>query len=322
MEAVTLWAKGVGVRSTGACRVKAGINALTAAFVVGVVGGLLLTPDGRAWLRHPTLMLGQQTAAASAVSIAVPAEPAPETAAPVRAPAPVPFHDPAGLKAKAAAGQLRIGVFGDSMADGLYTGVYRGLQGRPGVSVYKFSEVSTGLSRYDYVDIGAKTRRQLDEQPIDVAIILFGTNDAQGISLDGQIHDFGTPGWKAAYARRVDDLVALLRARGVQVYWVGLPRMKRDSFEGKMTLINDVVSARMKALGVPYIETRALTANADGEYEAYLPGDGGKRVLMRAHDGIHMSMAGYLRIAQPVLTRLKADAGLDQPKPQAAAPAA
>ena len=290
---------------------RAGINSLTAALVVGVLIGLALTPDGRAWLRSPTLLLGgSANASASGPGVSPPPVAEPAKIIPV-----------APLKDRyAQTGALRIGVFGDSMADGLWAGLYRDLRGLDGVTVTKFSEVSTGLSRYDYVDIQAKTTRQLDENPLDVAVILFGTNDAQGISTDGQVHAFGTPGWKAAYARRVDNLVALLRGRGVAVYWVGLPRMKRASFDDRMTLINEVVEARMKALGVPYIETVALTSNAEGEYEAYLSGTDGRRQLMRANDGIHMSMAGYLRMSAPVAERLKLDAAI---APRAvAAPAA
>jgi len=275
--------------------VRAGINALTVAFVVGVLAGLVLTPDGRAWLRHPTLMLGGSANASAPAS--VPVEPAPPPAAVVAArPAVTP------LTTRMARGQLRIGVFGDSMADGLWAALYRDLNSVPGVSVTKFSEVSTGLSRYDYVDIQAKTARQLDEQPMDVAVVLFGTNDAQGISLDGEVHPFGTDGWKAAYAKRVDDLVALLRSRDIAVYWVGLPRMKRESFDARMNLINGVVAARMAALDVPYIDTVPLTANDDGGYEAYLPTDSGRRTLMRANDGIHMSSGGlsaYRQVRSP-----------------------
>lgn len=289
---------------------RAGVNALTATFVVGVLAGLVLTPDGRAWLRHPTLMLGDRAAASAPLA---PATPAASVA--VVAPA-LPAVTP--LSVRAAQRPLRVGVFGDSMAEGLYAALYRDLQHTPNVTVSKFSQVSTGLSRYDYVDIQAKTRGQLDEQPVDVAIMLFGTNDAQGIEMDGQIHPFGSDGWKAAYAKRVDDLVALLRSRDVAVYWVGLPRMKRDTFEARMTLINGVVEARMKALGVPYIETTALTSNGEGGYEAYLPTDSGRRTLMRANDGIHMSMAGYLRLSAPVSAQLKRDAGLDRPVAPAA----
>ena len=302
------------VRGNG---VKAGVNALTATFVVGVLAGLMLTPDGRQWLRHPTLMLGGQ---ANASAPATP-PPAPAAVAAVAAPPAAPVLTP--LEQRLAQGPLRIGVFGDSMADGLYAGLYRDLRDEPRVTVTKFSEVSTGLSRYDYVDIQSKTRRQIDATPVDVAVVLFGTNDAQGISLDGAIHDFGTDGWKAAYARRIDDLVGLLRSRDVAVYWVGLPRMKSERFDGRMRLINEVVEARMRALGVPYLETVSLTSDTDGGYEAYLPNASGRKVLMRANDGIHMSMAGYLRISAPVAERLKRDAGLDKPAAEpAAAPAA
>jgi len=283
---------------------RAGINGLTAALVVGVVIGLALTPDGRDWLRHPTLMLGG-TASASASSPAV--------ASPVESPAPVPVAKAAvtPLKARLAQGGLRIGVFGDSMADGLWAALYRDLHGEKGVTVTQFSAVSTGLSRYDYVDIQAKTARQLSETPVDAAVVMFGTNDAQGISLDGVIHDFGTAGWKAAYAKRIDDLVGLLRSRDVAVYWVGLPKMKRAGFDAKMAVINGVVRERMAALDVPLIETAGVTADAAGEYAAYLPGANGRPQLMRANDGIHMTMAGYRRMGAPVAERLKRDAGLD-----------
>lgn len=283
---------------------RAGINALTAAFVVGVLAGLLLTPDGRAWLSNPTLMLGGQANAS-----ATPTETAViDTPVEVE----VPVVPASSLKARYADGKLTIGVFGDSMADGLWAALYRDLGDLDGVDVVKFSEVSTGLSRYDYVDIQAKSTRQLAERPVDVAIILFGTNDAQAIVIDGQIHPFGSEGWKAAYARRVDNLIELMRSRGAEVYWVGLPRMKSSGFDGRMAIINDVVEARMTALGVPWFDTVALTSNEAGGYEAYLSDDQGRRRLMRAGDGIHMSMSGYLRMADPVADRLKADMGVDE----------
>lgn len=282
--------------------VRAGINALTVAFVVGVLAGLMLTPDGRAWLSNPTLMLGGQASASANAGGAAVAE------APVEVEAPVPTSS---LKNRYADGTLTIGVFGDSMADGLWAALYRDLGDLDGVDVVKFSEVSTGLSRYDYVDIQAKSTRQLAERPVDVAIILFGTNDAQAIVVDGQIHPFGSDGWKAAYARRVDNLVELMRSRGAEVYWVGLPRMKSSGFDGRMAIINGVVEARMTALGVPWFDTVALTSNEAGGYEAYLSDEDGRRRLMRAGDGIHMSMSGYLRMADPVADRLKADMGVD-----------
>lgn len=283
---------------------KFGVNSLTAMFVAGVVGGLALTPDGRAWLRSPTLMLGGQANASASP------EPAPQPVQAAPAPQPVvQMQDASVLKARA--GNLRIGVFGDSMGDGVWAALYRDFQGAPGVTVTKFSEVSTGLSRYDYVDIQAKTTRQLGETQVDVAVVVFGTNDAQGIDDGAAVHAFGTEGWKAAYGKRIDDLVGLFRSRGIVVYWVGMPRMKRDGFDQRMSLINEVVEARMKALGVPYLETVSLTSDGEGDYMPYAE-VGGRRRLMRANDGIHMSMDGYLRIAEPVEAAIRRDAGLTE----------
>ena len=281
------------------------INALTAGLLIGGVLGRAATPDGRAWLRRPTLLLG-----GGANASALP-EPNPTPVTAVSEPAPA-VQAVTPLRQRMAQGRLRIGVFGDSMAEGLWTALYRDLDDAPGVTVTRFSEVSTGLARYDYVDIQAKTRGQLDEQPVDAAVLLFGTNDAQGISLDGVILPFGSDGWKAAYAKRITDLVVLLRSRDVAVYWVGLPRMKRESFDDKMGVINAVIAGRMRALGVPYLETTDITADAEGGYAPYLPDASGRKVLMRANDGIHMSMAGYLRIAKPVAERLRRDAGIGQ----------
>jgi len=79
--------------------------------------------------------------------------------------------------------------------------------------------------------------------------------------------------------------------------------MKTQRLKRRMALINGVVEARMKALGAPYLETVSLTASTVGACEANMPNAGGHRVLMRANDGIHMSMAGYLRLSAPVAAR-------------------
>lgn len=197
------------------------------------------------------------------------------------------------------------------MAEGLYASLYRELNAVPGVTVNRFSEVSTGLSRYDYVNIQTKTERQIRETPIDAAVIMFGTNDAQGIEVNGQVHAFGTPGWRDAYGQRIENLVAALRAQGIAVYWVGMPRMRRDTFEAKMDIVNTVTQARLQRLGVPWLDTRPLTSGGDGTYAAYLTDSRGRRVQMRAGDGIHMSMAGYERMGQPMAQLLLQDAGLE-----------
>lgn len=300
------------------------INALTLIFVVGIVAGLALTPDGRNWLRHPTLMLGKsQTAAASTTAQTdAPAAPADtiRPALPTTGPA-VDTRTVTPLSQRLEQGPLKIGVFGDSMASDLYTGLYRDMQVYPNVTVSKFTQPATGLARYDFVDIQAKTQGQLANADLDVAIIAFGTNDGQGMEVDGTVHPFGSDGWKAIYGQRVDDLVALLKSRDIAVYWVGNPRMRSDAFNAKMQIINDLVRSRMQAANVTFIDMVPLTADAQGGYEAYGQDANGRRVLMRKDDGMHLSLAGVMHVCGNIVDRLQRDAGLTLPQP-AAQPAA
>lgn len=250
--------------------------------------------------------------AAAAMSAALtPAKPA----APRLAPAPAP--QPQTLRA-AAGGPLRVGVFGDSLGDGLWAGLYRRLHGDKRFVVTRFSQAATGLTRFDYIDVNAKAAGQLEGKTLDVAVVMFGANDEQAISTQGVIHPFGSDGWRAIYGARMAALTTLLRQHGAAVYWVGLPKMKRPDYDAKAAMLNGVYEAQARAMGAPFIPTVAATVDPAGAYEDYLaPEAGGRPVLMRARDGIHMTMEGYLRLAGPVAARLQGDT-----PPASATPAA
>jgi lysophospholipase L1-like esterase len=218
---------------------------------------------------------------------------------------------------------LVVGVFGDSLGDGLWAGLYHQLREDKRFSVVKFSQPSTGLTRYDYVDVQQHTEEQIAGRAIDVAVIMFGTNDQQGIIADDGVQAFGSPGWRAAYDRRIENLVGTLRAKGIAVYWVGLPRMERDRFDQGAAMINQIYADEARALNVPFIPTTTVTQDESGDYAAYLKvSAAGRPVLMRAKDGIHMTMEGYLRIAAPVAARLRADAAAAEAQHAANAPPA
>jgi len=281
---------------------------------IGLFVGLNLTPDPvtppppsvtpAAKTSAPTAPapVGQRAAVGARTGLAGPIAP------PI---APTPASPDVRLQlARLASAQrpLNVGVFGDSLGDGVWAALYRDLHGDKGFNVIRLSQVSTGLSRYNYVDVQQKTVGQLAAQHIDIAVFMFGANDQQGIVEDGKIYPFGTEGWKAAYGRRVDNLVNTLRQQGAVVYWIGLPKMERRQFDNGARLIDGVLAQHMAALGVEMVPTVALTSDENGDYSAYLAEPGSKtKKLMRANDGVHMSMAGYLRITVPVAALIRHD---------------
>lgn len=227
--------------------------------------------------------------------------------------APVPDinQNQAALRAAIKRGDgITIGVFGDSMADGLWAGLYRQFRDVEGVKVVRFSRPSTGLSRYDYVNVETQTVEQLSRQRVDIAVFMIGTNDRQAMQGDGKVLTFSEAPWRQAYGERVDALVGHARQSGAAVYWMGLPRMRSDRAEAGAELVNDIFAARATALGFPFIDSTAATSDAKRQYAAYLPiGAGGKPQLVRASDGIHMTMGGYLLLSKPMAEQIKADLG-------------
>lgn len=276
---------------------------------IGVVIGLNLMPDAIPTMSTPAAASSPSAPVTHAATPAKTPTAAISARAPIIAPTPASPDVRLQLVKLATAGRtLNVGVFGDSLGDGVWAALYRDLHGDKGFNVIRLSQVSTGLSRYNYVDIQHKTVGQLAAQHIDIAVFMFGANDQQGIVDDGKIYPFGTDGWKAAYGRRVDNLVYTLRQQGAVIYWLGLPKMESHRFDDGASLINAVLAQHMSALGAEFIPTVALTSDANGDYSAYLPEGAAKtKKLMRANDGIHMSMAGYLRITAPVAGMIRRD---------------
>jgi hypothetical protein len=90
------------------------------------------------------------------------------------------------------------------------------------------------------------------------------------------------------------------------VYWVGLPRMRDAGLDSDVGAINDFYAARMTKLGVPFIDTRPMASDANGQYSAYLNDPRtGQRTLVRENDGVHMSMTGWLWITRGLSERIR-----------------
>lgn len=189
---------------------------------------------------------------------------------------------------------VQIGVFGDSFGDGLWAALYRGFRGDEDYVVHQFSHQSTGFTRYQSLNLFDDITERLDEQPVDIAVVSFGANDTQGIYTGNSAAAFMSEEWQEIVGERVDAIVQLLRDRGAIVYWIGLPKMRRESFDAQIQAQNAFYAARMRQLGVPFIDTVPLSVDDDGQYVAYLSNpETGARTLARANDGIHMTGMGY-----------------------------
>ena len=210
------------------------------------------------------------------------------------------------LQTLAANQPITVGVFGDSFGDGVWAALYHLLP--KNFHVLRFSKESTGFTRYASNNLEDTERDQLAQGPIDVAVIDFGANDTQGIYDGGHAWPLLSDGWRRVYGARMDRFVGCCCAtRGAMVYWVGLPIMRKPEYDSQISDMLAFYDQRMTELGVPYIDVKKLSEDASGQFNDYLTSPGSSQPrLMRAGDGIHMTMAGYERLAVPVAQRIQA----------------
>jgi hypothetical protein len=265
--------------------------------------------------RAPT-SLGAQAlpAVASSPAAALP----PPSAFPLASAAPLapvalqqPFPEPAGPRAIAAlqgraaltplppASTARprvVALAGDSlMAVGLGVQLQRDLLPyRNSIVTLKAYRSATGLARPEVFDWLSEYPLMLQHQRPDVVIAAIGANDGQGFVEQGVVRAFGSPEWHAAYARRVEDYLAMLTRDGALVLWVQMPPMRLPRFNARMQVINEIAYAAVaRNPRAIWWNPTARLADAEGQFREFAPlADGRKTVRIRSEDGIHLSDEG------------------------------
>ena len=234
---------------------------------------------------------------------------------------------PSLTRAVTEARPVRIGVLGDSFGEGIWSALYNQLPKKAGYEVLRYSQQSTGFTRYASLNLEDRLTEQLGQGPIDIAVISFGANDTQGVYANGHGAALLSPAWQAEIGARITRYVTRLRREGAQVYWVGLPEMREGRYNGDIQGLNAFYAGLMAQLDVPFIETRSRSVDARGAYAAYLPDPAtGAPRLMRANDGIHMTFGGYKHLTEPLVARIidhvaaaRRDAAKANPAPVTAA---
>ncbi|HSL24965.1 MAG TPA: DUF459 domain-containing protein [Acidimicrobiia bacterium] len=162
-------------------------------------------------------------------------------------------------------------------------------------------EFSSGLTRPDFLDWPVRLREIRENQDPEVIVLFFGGNDAQAIQIDGVWHEFGTDSWVAQYRQRVGDLMAELDADRRDVYWMGMPIVRSESFRQKVEVLNQIYRSEAEQFEhVTYVDTWRVFTGPDGGYAEYLADADGDLVDMRLNDGIHLTTAGGVRLAEVV----------------------
>lgn len=204
---------------------------------------------------------------------------------------------------------LRVYVAGDSFVDSMAevlaeTGTTNGL-----MTVLPDGHPNSGLSDPSYIDWPVRLRQAMANDPAPEAVVFMaGANDGVPIRTSAATLEYGTAAWNTEYERRAAQIMDIVGPTGARMYYVGQPIM-RESRQNRIA--NDINIAITRAAAsrpwVTYIDSWSLLTDPDGNYADYLTTSSGERIKARKDDGIHLTAATTVWLADAVYAVIRKD---------------
>ena len=198
-----------------------------------------------------------------------------------------------------------IGVFGDLLGDGVWSGLYTVLKAHPQDKLFRHAKVGAGLTRADYATWLADFTAALDQDHITAAVVMVGADDQQSIRDDNRKgYLFQSDGWTRTYGARVDTILQEFAKRKVTVIWVGLPVMRKDDLNAGAVFLNQLFAAATARTGATFLPLADDFKGPDGSFASHLPDAAGHLRQVRLDDGVHFTGYGYELVATKVYAEL------------------
>jgi len=206
--------------------------------------------------------------------------------------------------------RYKVLVVGDSLADGLWSGLYRAFQEDGNMEVVNKSKPSSGFVRADSYDWTKEIDDILKDDTYQMVVVMFGANDNQAIKSGKEYIKPGTDAWDELYGQRVEAFVKKFRAKGLAVYWTGLPIMRSPDDSDDAEELNDIYREKSFINGAKFIDTWSGFTDESGRYSAVGPDMSGQIRRLRDDDGVHFTPRGYLKLAHFAEKEIRRDLSL------------
>jgi hypothetical protein len=142
-------------------------------------------------------------------------------------------------------------------------------------------------------------------------------------------YEFRSDKWTELYIKRIDDLIAVLKAKNAPVFWVGLPPVRNPKISADLSYLNDLYRSRAEKAGITYIDTWDGFVDEQGRFVMQGPDFEGQIRRLRSGDGTHFTQSGARKLAHYVEREIQralmthatpVALPADEPAPQATAP--
>jgi uncharacterized protein len=118
-------------------------------------------------------------------------------------------------------------------------------------------------------------------------------------------YEFRTDIWAELYEKRIDDMIAAAKSKGVPVFWVGLPAIRGAKSTSDMNYLDELYRARAEKAGITYLDIWDGFVDEKGQFVMQGPDFQGQIRRLRTYDGVNFTNVGADKLAHYVEHELR-----------------
>jgi hypothetical protein len=123
------------------------------------------------------------------------------------------------------------------------------------------------------------------------------------------VYEFREDRWVELYAKKIEEMIGVLKAKGVPVLWVGLPAVRGAKATADMLFLDSLYRDAAGKAGITYVDVWDGFVDEAGRFLQRGPDFEGQPRKLRSDDGVFFTRAGARKLAHYVereVTRLMA----------------
>ncbi len=113
----------------------------------------------------------------------------------------------------------------------------------------------------------------------------------------GGMSDFRDERWVELYTRKIEEMIAVLKTKGVPILWVGLPAVRGTKATSDMLFLNALYRDVAGKTGVTYVDVWDGFVDEAGRFLQQGPDFEGQIRRLRSGDGVYFTKAGARKLA-------------------------
>jgi hypothetical protein len=114
------------------------------------------------------------------------------------------------------------------------------------------------------------------------------------------LYEFRDERWVELYSKKIEEMIAVLKTKGVPVIWVGLPAIRGPKGTSDMLFLDSLYRDAAGKAGITYVDVWDGFVDESGRFLQKGPDFEGQPRKLRSDDGVYFTQAGARKLAHYV----------------------